>query len=114
MSELLDSHELSMNIGSDDNASFHNPEIEEEFDSSTKVKDKGAQQTRGKDQAKVLPQRIAYQATQNRYPKTQHINYCFIKYDNPELCNYLAVSGILNKTLKDGSGSQDIKKFEDI
>jgi len=74
MSELLDSHELSINIGSDENASFNNPEIEEDFDSSAKIKDKGAQNpNRAKENQKVLPQRVAYQSSQNRYPKIQHI-----------------------------------------
>jgi len=75
MSELLDSHELSINIGSDENASFNNPEIEEDFDSSAKIKDRGAQNpNRTKEnQTKVLPQRAAYQSSQNRYPKIQHI-----------------------------------------
>ncbi len=75
MSDLLDSHELSINIGSDENASFHNQEMEEDFDSSAKVKEKAAHNAiRSKEnQPKALPQRGAYQSSQNRYPKVQHI-----------------------------------------
>lgn len=77
MSELLDTHELSMNIGSDDNASFHNAEIEEDFDMSTKIKDKAiGNQNRIKDnnnQNKQFVQRAGYQSTQNKYQKLQHI-----------------------------------------
>ena len=75
MSELLDTHELSMNIGSDDNASFHNAEIEEEFDMSTKLKEKGiANQNRTKEnQNKQFAQRGGYQPANNKYQKLQHI-----------------------------------------
>lgn len=75
MSELLDTHELSMNIGSDDNASFHNAEIEEDFDMPTKLKDKAiGNQNRIKDnQTKQFAQRAGYQSTQNKYQKLQHI-----------------------------------------
>lgn len=74
MSELLDSHELSINIGSDDNGSFQNPEVEEDMDSSSKLKEKGQNHSRAKEnQGKTLPQRAAYQGQQNRYPKLQHI-----------------------------------------
>ena len=71
MSELLDSHELSINIGSDENASFHNNGADEEYDSSHKSKDKTSQNQNGTKgaQGKGLAQRIAYQASQNRYPK---------------------------------------------
>lgn len=76
MSELLDSHELSMNIGSDENASFHNHDMEEEFDSSTKVKEKSSQNRGGakENPAKALNQRTGYQSSQNRYQKVHHIS----------------------------------------
>jgi len=61
MSELLDSHELSLNIGSDENASFHNPQdLEEEFGSSTKGKDKGIQNRNKENQSKSMAQRNGY------------------------------------------------------
>jgi len=77
MSELLDTHELSMNIGSDDNASFHNAEIEEEFDVATKIKDKGiGNQNRTKENQNkpYTAQRSGgYQPANNKYQKLQHI-----------------------------------------
>ncbi len=54
MAELLDAHEVSTNIGSDNN-SFNNPEIEEDLDLYNRVKDKSQGAAYAK--AKVEPQR---------------------------------------------------------
>ena len=71
MSELLDYHELSTNIGSDDNMSFHNQEVDDEFGSSNKLEDKIIQNlNRGKENnTKTNAQRMGYQPTQTRHNK---------------------------------------------
>jgi len=70
MSEMLDSHELSTNVGSDNN-SFNNPDFEEDLDLINRVKDKGqgAFFSKGKDSSNknIQMKHSSNQAAYNRY-----------------------------------------------